>query len=402
LNSSGIGNTITQHDLKSIFLKDLNTFIIAKVNENYSNENNGKSQILRCYIQSIFNSDKNNVLDVSGNMQISGDIIINNSGKISTYNSDFSLLNNDNINNIIFGGNNTLTTINKNVIITNDVSINGKILCNSISAVNNNDVNLFYNTDYKGNIYLGNKDNEIFIHDFEFGLKSLLGDTKANNNKLTEIQILLADRNITLGDAVPTLFSNKIIDHNLILNYDGGKREYQTATSRLCNNPKNSFEIRNLPSEYTSSATPDITVTGGGIYIKDLSDGYILVSSDASGYFFKAPGSENVVNLNVGSLRLPENIPTQLNIKNTINNGILVLSNNNSKKSDSANYSIEVNPIDISNILLRDASSTNTYQQILTHVGISGDVSLNSRIFVNGDAFFNSRLFIKSTPIFQF
>jgi hypothetical protein len=400
LNSSGIGNTITNYNLKNIFLKDLDTFIIAKVNENYSSTNNGKSQILGCYIPSIFNNDKNNILDVSGNMQISGDININDSGKISTNNSNFSLLNNDNINNIFFGGNNTLTTIKNNVIITNDISINGNLLCNSISAVNNNDVNFFNNPNYNGNIFIGNNNNNIYINGFGYSLKNLLGDVSSNNSLLKNVLASLATYGITdiSGSNISTtLYANKMNETNFILNYSSEKKEYTSGTSGLCFNPINSFQIRNVPSIYASDTSKNLTVVGAGIYIKDFSDGYILVSSDTSGYIFKAPGSENVVNLNVGNLKLPRNIPSQLNIKNTINNGILVLSNNNSKNSDSANYSIEVNPIDISNILLRDASSTNTYQQILTNIGLSGDLTvlLNKRLFVYGDASMSNNLYVR-------
>jgi hypothetical protein len=128
--------------------------------------------------------------------------------------------------------------------------------------------------------------------------------------------------------------------------------------------------------------------------------GLIVVSNDYRGYTFKAPGSSNTVNLNIGSLTLPQDsIPQQKALTSSknisITNGILVLTTDTTNRNY-ANYGIRVNPIDISNIFLRDINSTNSYQQVLTNVGISGDltVMLNNRLMVYSDVSFNSRLYV--------
>ena len=152
----------------------------------------------------------------------------------------------------------------------------------------------------------------------------------------------------------------------------------------------------------TTSIIKGSEILGAGITIKDMSNnnaGYMVVSNDTSGYYFKATGSDNTVNLNVGTLQWPPGFPTQLNISNNIQNGILVLSKDTNIQNR-AYYGITVKPIDISNVFLRDGTptSTNTYQQIATNVGVSGDltVMLNNRLFVYCDTSLNSRLLVYS------
>jgi len=398
LNSSGIGNSVINNNLKNIYMKDLNTFIITKIN-------NGKSQILNCYLPNIFNNANNFVLDISGNMTISGNININDSGNLSSNNNTFYLLNNDNINNIYFGGKNTLTTLN------NNLKINNKLYCNNLSSLSINDNISFFNDEsFKGKIYIGNKYTKVYFTNEEgdySDFQTTLSKIATTNENVGIIYQSLKANGIIIDDKLSNvLYTNNITNYYLALNYKINNYIntgfFKTYTNKICNNTIiDSYTKRKLPSSYDSKGILT-DVFGGGIYIEDSStlydssDGYILVSSDAKGYFFKAPASYNVVNLNIGNLTLPRINDNKFNIKNKINNGILVLSNNYSNLTDSANYSIEVNPIDISNILLRDANSTSTYQNILTNMGVSGDltVSLNNRLFVYGDASINSKLFV--------
>ena len=153
LNSSGIAGRINDlsNNLTGVVMTDINTFVISDVSQNYSymdgSNNHGISNILCGYFPNLFNRINNTVFEVSGNMFISGDINVNEGGKIMTTNDTFSLLN-ERVSNIYFGnsaksfhmGNqNTATYISGSVFISVDSSLNGNLYVNR-RAVFNGDV----------------------------------------------------------------------------------------------------------------------------------------------------------------------------------------------------------------------------------------------------------------------
>jgi hypothetical protein len=248
-----------------------------------------------------------------------------------------------------------------------------------------------------------------------------------------DVNSLTQDTNITIGDNASTISigrgqnaGNKTIyiggaQYSTPSVYDkiyiggvndtvifSGSMQIQTITSSNWQLP--GIILNTTQSGYNStsgSSYSSINPTGyssaAGIFIRDFSNNYagiFAVTNDTSGYYFKAPGSENIVNLNIGKLKLPSGNPTQLNINNNITNGIMVLSNDPDPNNNNVPF-ITVKPIDISNIFLRDSTSTNTYQQILTNVGVSGDltVKLGNRLFVGGDVSFNGNLYAKTINI---
>jgi hypothetical protein len=79
INNSGVGNLILNpnRNLASINMTDNNTFIISSTVVPYSIVNNipqpSESKIYCCHFPEIFDSINNNVLDVCGNMRLSGD-----------------------------------------------------------------------------------------------------------------------------------------------------------------------------------------------------------------------------------------------------------------------------------------------------------------------------------------
>ena len=85
LNTSGIANQLqgANCNLNGIFMPNLNSFVISNVLSTYTiatNQGpiltNGKSKIIYGFFPALFNSKNNQVLDVSGNMGITGDITI--------------------------------------------------------------------------------------------------------------------------------------------------------------------------------------------------------------------------------------------------------------------------------------------------------------------------------------
>jgi UDP-3-O-[3-hydroxymyristoyl] glucosamine N-acyltransferase len=164
LNSSGYASRIngSYNNLRHIFMSDSNTMSISSVKNRYvintvgttiSSVTPGLSKIYTCYIPNLYNRATNKIFDVSGNMEISGDININDGGNLITNNTTFNLINNNastvnfagdantiNIGNVIAGntylrhnfdvsGNVSMhrnVTIDNNLYVSGDLSLNGK------------------------------------------------------------------------------------------------------------------------------------------------------------------------------------------------------------------------------------------------------------------------------------
>jgi hypothetical protein len=404
LNSSGIADRIIGSNLRSINMYDINTFMIANANQSYNKSLNqaGQGQIMVCYFPNIFNRANNKIFDVSGNMYISGDININDSGQLFSNNSRFNLLRNSDVKQIYIGNNAASTEVTGNLFVRNDISLNSRLFVYGDISFNSNLGTL-------GNITLLNSKTSVFANNFDVSL-TLLGSSTMNlgtdasyiniGNKGT------GGKTITIGTGgVGTSQINTITvgapGDNITIY---GNAVIKNVTETQFRIPLIKINTQQSgPTSTAASSLSSLTNTipsAVGLSIKDLDDnfaGYMLVTTDRGGYFLKAPGSTNVVNLNVGSLVLPSGFPTQLNINNNIQNGLLVLSKDTGTLGagiTTANYSVTVKPIDISNVLLRNGNSTNTYQQIDTHVGVIGDISLNGRLLVQGDASLNNRLFL--------
>jgi len=155
LNSAGTASRITDssNSLSSVFMPDLNSFVISNVITTYgtytdSNSNIvgniiGNSKILYGFYPNVFNYVNNKVLDVSGSMELTGDIRVTG--------------------NLVVSGNVTMnqvvTSVNVsssyyNITVTNDTSLNGRLLVNSDTSLNGR---LFVNLDtsMNGNIVIG-------------------------------------------------------------------------------------------------------------------------------------------------------------------------------------------------------------------------------------------------------
>jgi acetyltransferase-like isoleucine patch superfamily enzyme len=171
-----------------------------------------------------------------------------------------------------------------------------------------------------------------------------------------------------------------------------------------------------------------------------------LISDDCQNFNFKVSTSRNNVGINIPQLTYNNNNGNPTNPNDLINNslnsnpgtgniknggGLLILQPTTDNNPSGANYTIQVAPIDINNVFLKDStytdSSPNINQVITTNVAIignlaigrssttsgnifaldvsgitnireylfvGGDVSLNANLFVNGDISLNRRLFV--------
>jgi len=392
LNSSGIANRIKGKNLTGISMRDINTFIISSTINPYieSIQQRGKSQIMLCFFPNLFNRTNNKVFDVSGNMFISGDININDGNllvldTISRTNGIFSR---------IFDNNNVNKSKYDNTLIYNKDDIN----------------------DIDDGIYIGINSTNINI-----------GSYGLDKNGIAKTAVSFGKKKFTLGSGKFQRYGDETLSTTGDTFFIGGAGDFVYINGKTRYLSRNNIEYKSpmLTLNYNNvissdNGVPDINEPTGATYTndgvlnsavgigiadgKDVSAGYIFISASSKGYIFKTPKSPNVVNLNIGSLTLPSGPPpkqTTSNILNSITNGILVLTRDEDT-SDRANYAITVKPIDISNIFLRDNTSLANYQQILTNVGVSGDltVMLNNRLMVYSDVSFNSRLYVYSDSSF--
>jgi hypothetical protein len=531
LNSSGIGNRIKGKDLTGIFMYNIDTFLISNVIQKYNpnTSSNGKSQIMLCYYPNLFNRSNNMVIDVSGNMVISGDININDEGQLLSNNNIFNVfLNSPSVKQIYIGNRNASTAINGNLYVGGDVSFNNRLFVGGDVSFNNRlfvggdvsfnnrlfvggDVSfnsrLFVGGDVSfnnrffvgGDVSFNNRlfvggdvsfNNRLFVdRDVSFNNRLFVGGDVSFNQKLFVRGDVSINANLTISNN-NTIFCQNFDSSNGYLNsyyrtdlfdttynsmyfginsksinlgsygvdtsgtsklntdkkiitigsggffgklsdattiYIGGTGDtihingntiFQNQTQMTYNSPLlmlNCPSFNNVTGEFNPTPYPGASYDGNGnLSTKSLLAGisiakdndnyaaYMIVSNDTSGYVFKAAGSTNAVNLNVGSLTFTSK-GTGLYSTNNINNGILVLTTDNSTRNY-ANYAITVKPIDVSNIFLRDnMSSTDTTQQIASKVKINDDLTILSNfcLFVGGDTSLNGNLFAKG-PIYQF
>ena len=119
---------------------------------------------------------------------------------------------------------------------------------------------------------------------------------------------------------------------------------------------------------------PESSVVGSGIFFADGSNsdaGYVLVSSDKNGYVIKPPGQQNTITLDISAIVNP------MKNNSSITNGFLTLSKRTTTFGSLPNYIIGVGQIDISNVLLKKYSATDSVtniQNIDTNLGINGNV----------------------------
>jgi len=103
INAMGNADKIlnTSVNISSVKMTSINHFIFSVVQETYSpyiqnqqEGNIGITNLYQCYLPDIFNHvNSTSILDICGNMTITGDININDAGKLSTNNDQFYLLN---------------------------------------------------------------------------------------------------------------------------------------------------------------------------------------------------------------------------------------------------------------------------------------------------------------------
>jgi len=204
LNSGGNANILNGSSvtLRSIYMNDINSFMISRNVQSYIvNPNNpqnnqlGLSKIYYCYFPNLFNRSQNNVVDVSGSIQIGGDLNINEGGNLyvdqdSRLNGNLYVMKDSILNSRLF----TIgdTSLNGNLFVNYDVSMNSRLVVGSDTTINKRLFTLG-DTSLNGNLFVN--------YDVSMNSRLVVGSDTTINKRL-----------FTLGDTS--------LNGNLFVNYD--------------------------------------------------------------------------------------------------------------------------------------------------------------------------------------
>ena len=153
INGMGNGNNIINKNtnITSVKMTSNDTFILSCVTQSFNpiQKKTGSTNMFYLYFPDLFNlSNRASLLDIYGNMSISGDININNSGKIQTTNDTFYLLNNNaktvyfagDASNIYLGNsiNGGITYVRHQLDVLDNTYLHNNVVVSGIQTVQNN------------------------------------------------------------------------------------------------------------------------------------------------------------------------------------------------------------------------------------------------------------------------
>jgi len=316
LNSSGISYLLTnpnQHFV-NIYMNDLNSFIITNVLPDSS------SNIFYCYLPNFLNHKNNKVLDICGNMQLSGYLTVDND-----------------------------VYIKEQLYVVCDSSLNGNLYVNLDSSMNGNvfirkELTVAYDSSLNGNLYVGldaSMGGNVFIrkeltvaYDSSLNGNLYVGlDASMNGNvfirkKLTVAYDSSLNGNLYVGlDA--SMNGNVFIRKKLTVAYDSSLNENLYVGLDASMNG-NVFIRKKLTVAYDSSLNGNLYVgldasMGGNVFIwKELTvaydsslNGNLIVGLDATvvgNIYNKGNLFTNYIDcyhqnsLNIGTNTQPQNI----------------------------------------------------------------------------------------------
>jgi len=324
LNSGGNAARLidSRYNLTNICMSSLNEFIISKTITSYVKDGvAGNTSVFNGYFPNLYNNVSNYVMDISGSLRISGDININDGGKLGSNNSTFSLLNSgvqtihvgQGASSLDMGNSGSTVTANYNLTVLHDSSLNGNVLVGGNASC----YGVIKSTNYEsvnaaGDIFIGG------LLNTPLSSRSIkIGNFNATANTIN---------GITIGGPQDTVTLN-------------GNPIY-FATSPQLTAPRFNLNVG------------QISASTAGIYIGNLtslSAGYFAVSQDQLGYVIKAPISSNIVKFDINGLVLPTATAKIASLRP-------------STDIDSS-YVVGVSSLDISNVLLKTANFPNYLAQ---------------------------------------
>ena len=398
LNSSGIAaNTLrnTSNNFIGIYMNTIDSFVITSVGQD------GTSNIYYCYLPNLFNSKNNSVLDLCGNMGITGDLTVDNvyiktnlvvfcdsslNGRL-TVGLDVSL--NSNLwvgNTVSIRGNlfvNNDVSMNSNLVVGNAVTVQGKLNVLKDSSFNGK---LFVSHDVSMNsnlFVLGNTNvqgNLIVLNDSSFnGRLFVLQDVSLNANLTVSDTVTVQGNLIVLKDSS---FNGKLfVSQDVSLNANLFVSDTVTVQGNLIVLKDSSFNgrlfvLNDVSLNANLNVLGNTTVQGNLIVLKDSSfNGKLFVLQDVS------------MNANLyvlGNTTVQGNL---IVLTDTSFNGRLFVSQD---VSMNANLNVLGNTTVQGNMIVLNDTSFNG------KLFVSNDVSLNSNLIVSGNTTINGNLTVSN------
>jgi photosystem II stability/assembly factor-like uncharacterized protein len=427
LNSSGKFSVISssKNNYKNIVMPDVNTIVLSNNTQSYIqvpfgqaiNGQQGISNMYNIFIPNFVNRSNNIVIDISGTINISGDLLISDNGEIVSTNSTMNVFS-KNVETLNIGK--VTETITMGNVFTGNVIIKNNLITMYNSTFNTVTVN----NDLKGNFIYSNN---VKVYEKIYGNIYPLVDTIEIGGGNNDIYIggktnVDRQQNIYLGQG-GTVTNPQYISKI----YIGGEKDYvylrgnTTILQALQQNVTTStFLVNNSGTGANASsggAGIDIFDNSYSNFVYNKVYGYIHVGTDLQSYIFKAPSygayngttadpnsksnlrlisPENRVRLAVNELKLSKNqyVPVVGNTRT----GLLVLQTNTDfinyqsglghdyTSSTDADYAINIsNAFDISNIMLKMFDISSGYQSIGSNV-IIGNTYLPYDLYVYGNS----------------
>ena len=139
--------------LNSVFCVSKNSFVTSRIVNDYTDiDYLGSSKIFYNFFPNLLNRSENTVLDLCGNMNIFGDIHLQDNGNITSSGTTFYLVN-DSVQNIYFGSeassieigdNSGSTTIHHSLYVDKDLTVDGNIYLPNTAFIGTADISGLY------------------------------------------------------------------------------------------------------------------------------------------------------------------------------------------------------------------------------------------------------------------
>ena len=316
------GSLITGLNLATISALNANDFAISGVIQNFiSGSQQGRTKVFNLYAPYFLNRPNNHVLEASGNMVVSGDLQINDSGQLLTNNTTFNVFptvaQEINVGSTAVGGNTNVkanldvalnitghqrmllygdASLNANVYVGGDASLNSKLYLVGDASLNSK-VFIGGDASLNSKLYL--------VGDASMNSKVFIGGDVSMNSKLYVVKDVSLNANLYVGGDV-SLNSKLYLVGDASLNARlnvGGKSTIMDLSAQ-------NADFAGIVRANTFDSRPGSSLTIGGTNAGNV---VIKTSSGATNTLTLGDAGSNVVI--VGNLTLPTSV-----ISTNINN----------------------------------------------------------------------------------
>ncbi len=320
--------------LKKVRAADTTQFYVIQTRQSYNgnvqlgNVQLGNSRVMHCYLPNLFTNATNYILDASGSVRVSGDVQINDGGKLRSTASSFYAWT-DSVTDLHLGttGVNSNTTIQSNLIVSQDASMQGNVVVADGKRLVSRIID---NTQGNCNIEIGNLKNaslgNVNTRSIYLGC---FGDTDVSNN----IYIGGPGDVVTIGGSVQTATTLKI-----------GPAVYVNYAA-------------------LANSSPDTGIFFGENGVKNA--GKFTISNNRGGFTMRSTLSANNVFLDTSGLTFSAS-PTEP----TLNNRLITLSAMDAGNAN-GNFRVGVvDSLDASSLFVRNYTYTNAAMSSLYNTQI--------------------------------